>query len=69
MAKVKPLFHVFYVDYIKNMLVIFLENKQIKEKERLEISYMVMQDVNYQLFAESVQEECLLGIKILIKIR
>ncbi|CCL20392.1 TPA: ABC transporter ATP-binding protein [Clostridioides difficile] len=42
---------------------IFWGNKQIKEKERLEISYMVMQDVNYQLFAESVQEECLLGIK------
>lgn len=26
-------------------------------------SYMVMQDVNYQLFAESVEAECTFGIK------
>lgn len=32
-----------------------------KEKERLAHSFMVMQDVNYQLFSDSVQEEVLLG--------
>lgn len=32
-------------------------------KARLARSYMVMQDVNYQLFAESVERECSLGIK------
>jgi energy-coupling factor transport system ATP-binding protein len=34
-----------------------------KEKERLQHSYMVMQDVNYQLFADSVEHECSFGIK------
>ena len=32
-----------------------------KEKERLKNSFMVMQDVNYQLFSDSVREEILLG--------
>ena len=32
-----------------------------KEKERLQNSFMVMQDVNYQLFSDSVREEILLG--------
>ena len=32
-------------------------------KERMKCSYMVMQDVNYQLFAESVEAECTFGIK------
>ena len=32
-----------------------------KEKERIEHSFMVMQDVNYQLFSDSVREEVLLG--------
>lgn len=32
-------------------------------KERMKRSYMVMQDVNYQLFAESVETECTFGIK------
>ncbi|MBQ7774966.1 MAG: energy-coupling factor ABC transporter ATP-binding protein [Lachnospiraceae bacterium] len=32
-----------------------------KEKERLSHSFMVMQDVNYQLFSDSVREEVLLG--------
>lgn len=36
--------------------------KEIKEKEQLKLSYMVMQDVNYQLFAESLEKECTLGI-------
>mgnify|MGYP000957318566 CR=1 FL=1 len=32
-------------------------------KERLKRSYMVMQDVNYQMFAESVEAECSFGIR------
>ena len=31
--------------------------------ELCKASYLVMQDVNYQLFAESVREECTLGLK------
>lgn len=34
-----------------------------KAKQRMKRSYMVMQDVNYQLFAESVEAECIFGIK------
>ena len=34
-----------------------------KPKERMKRSYMVMQDVNYQLFAESVVVECTFGIR------
>ena len=34
-----------------------------KPKERMKRSYLVMQDVNYQLFAESVAEECTFGIR------
>ena len=37
--------------------------KPQKTKERMKRSYMVMQDVNYQLFAESVKAECIFGIK------
>ena len=37
--------------------------KPQKPKERRKRSYMVMQDVNYQLFAESVEAECTFGIK------
>ena len=37
--------------------------KSQKPKERMKRSYMVMQDVNYQLFAESVEAECTFGIK------
>ena len=37
--------------------------KPQKPKERMKRSYMVMQDVNYQLFAESVAAECTFGIK------
>ena len=32
-------------------------------KDRLKSSYLVMQDVNYQLFAESVIKECIFGLK------
>ncbi|HEO7421828.1 TPA: ABC transporter ATP-binding protein [Streptococcus agalactiae] len=37
--------------------IMTLEGKSYDSKERLEISYMVMQDVNNQLFTESVKEE------------
>ena len=37
--------------------------KPQKTKERMKRSYMVMQDVNYQLFAESVEAECTFGIQ------
>ncbi len=40
-----------------------LHGKPQKPKERRKRSYMVMQDVNYQLFAESVEAECTFGIK------
>lgn len=33
----------------------------INNKARLKLSYMVMQDVNYELFAESVRAECSFG--------
>lgn len=39
------------------------EGKKVSRKQRLKLSYMVMQDVNYQLFAESVERECCFGIK------
>ena len=39
------------------------KGKPQKQKERMKRSYMVMQDVNYQLFAESVKAECTFGIK------
>lgn len=42
----------------------FLWNgKSQTAKERRDRSYMVMQDVNYELFAESVEAECSLGIR------
>ena len=39
------------------------ESKPIERKERLQRSYMVMQDVNYELFADSVEAECSFGIR------
>ena len=41
----------------------FWGGKVIPKKNRQKISYMVMQDVNYELFAESVEAECSFGIK------
>ncbi len=42
----------------------FIRNgKTLKPKERLKQAYMVMQDVNYQLFADSVEAECSFGLK------
>lgn len=43
--------------------IMTLEGKSYDSKERLEISYMVMQDVNHQLFTESVKEEILLSLR------
>ncbi len=40
-----------------------LEGKALDDKERRKSSYLVMQDVGYQLFAESVEKECVFGIK------
>ncbi|MFI3174749.1 MAG: energy-coupling factor ABC transporter ATP-binding protein [Bacillota bacterium] len=42
---------------------ISLQGVAVTEKERKGKSYMVMQDVNHQLFTESVTSECMLGIK------
>lgn len=42
---------------------VYWKGKKRTEKERLKVSYMVMQDVNYQLFADSVEHECGFGIK------
>ena len=38
------------------------DNKSLKRKERLKKTYMVMQDVNHQLFSESVIDEVLLSM-------
>ena len=39
------------------------DGRIISKKTRQKISYMVMQDMNYELFAESVEAECTFGIK------
>lgn len=41
----------------------FWEGVAQNSKERMKRSYMVMQDVNYELFAETVEAECSLGIR------
>ena len=41
-----------------------MEGIPLTNKKRNRYSYMVMQDVNYELFADSVENECHLGIKI-----
>ena len=38
------------------------QGRTMGARQRLAHSYMVMQDVGYQLFAESVRQECILGI-------
>lgn len=40
---------------------VLLNGKKINAKQRLELSYMVLQDVGYQLFTESVEDEIALG--------
>ena len=39
------------------------DGQAMERKNRLKHSYMVMQDVNYELFAESVEAECSFGIR------
>ena len=39
------------------------DGKNTKEKQRVNKSFMVMQDVNYQLFCDSVREEVMLGVQ------
>ena len=41
---------------------LILDGKALKRKDRLKKSYMVMQDVNHQLFTESVLDEVLLSM-------
>lgn len=41
--------------------LVLLNGKKIDAKKRLELSYMVLQDVGYQLFTESVEDEIALG--------
>ncbi|WP_294373638.1 ABC transporter ATP-binding protein [uncultured Clostridium sp.] len=41
----------------KNKGTIIFKNKKMKAKDRLNICYMVMQEVNHQLFTESVSDE------------
>ena len=43
--------------------IMTLEGKSYDSKERLKKCFMVMQDVNHQLFTESVKEEILLSIE------
>lgn len=42
---------------------IFIQQKPATRKMLIQQSYMVMQDVNYELFADSVENECCMGIK------
>lgn len=43
--------------------VITMDGKEYKGKNRTELCYMVMQDVNHQLFTESVMAEVMLSVK------
>ena len=40
-----------------------MDKKMQSKKERIKASYLVMQEVNHQLFSDSVQEEIVLGTK------
>ena len=42
---------------------IYLDGKRLSKSDRLKISSLVMQDVNYQLFTDSIASEVSLGIK------
>lgn len=42
---------------------VYLDDTAVPAKKRLCVSYMVMQEVNHQLFADSVEEEIVLGVK------
>lgn len=41
---------------------VFYQEKRYNRKQRTSLCYMVMQDVNHQLFSESVLDEVLLGV-------
>ncbi len=43
--------------------VIVSDSKEYRKKKRIGFSYMVMQDVNHQLFTDSVEKEVLLSMK------
>ena len=47
----------------------FWNGLSMAHKDRLRHSYMVMQDVNYELFADSVESECTFGIRSAIRNR
>ena len=51
------------IGVLKNKEDIFFEGKRIKKRERLKKSALVMQDVNHQLFTESVENEVALEMK------
>lgn len=51
----------------KDKSEITFECQKLSEKERIKNSSLVMQDVNHQLFTESVEEELQLGVKDLSK--
>ncbi len=42
--------------------VLNMDGRSLNRKNRLELSYIVMQDVNHQLFTESVLDEVLIGV-------
>ena len=42
---------------------VYLDGKKLSYKERLRESYLVMQEVNHQLFSDSVREEIMMGVK------
>ena len=42
---------------------VILENRELTQKQRIALSYIVMQDVNHQLFTESVIDEILLSME------
>ncbi len=46
----------------KSSGVLTYNDKEYLRKQRMKLCYMVMQDVNHQLFAESVQDEVLIGL-------
>ena len=64
MVQERQLFPVLCADCIKKPVGQFLWNEKPQDrKERLHRSYMVMQDVNFELFADSVEAECSFGIR------
>ncbi|TYK32028.1 ATP-binding cassette domain-containing protein, partial [Bacteroides pyogenes] len=47
----------------KNNSEIIFKGKKLSKRERMKNSAFVMQDVNHQLFTDSVEEELKLGVK------